>query len=57
MSKLLDEVRGMLRRSSLCDENREILRAMDQAYYSVSQKRHPVGMGKPEAEEFLTWPI
>lgn len=57
MSKLLDEVRDTLRVHHYAMKTEKSYAQWIKRFILFHKKRHPLDMGKPEVEEFLTWLI
>ena len=55
MSKLLDEVRDTLRVHHYAMKTEKSYVQWIKRFILFHKKRHPLDMGKPEVEEFLTW--
>src|SRR5680860_1074852 len=55
MSKLLDEVRNILRVHHYAMKTEKSYVQWIKRFIIFHKKRHPIEMGKLEVEEFLTW--
>jgi len=55
MSKLLDEIRNTLRVHHYAVKTEKAYVQWVKRFILFHKKRHPVGMGKVEVEQFLTW--